>query len=1010
MQIYKYFDIGTGKPGKDIQEKIAHHLIDILEPHEEFNAFEFKAQAIRHANDLIRRKKIPLIVGGTGLYLKVFLKDFECAIQVAPDIRERVKAEMKEKGARAMHAELAKVDPLSAERILPTDPLRIERALSVYSQTGKPLSQFHANEKRAEHNFQPYFFSLDWDRARLYENIETRVESMLHQGWADEVRGLLNRGFDKNLKPFQGIGYAQIVKHFEKGTPWEQTVREIKQETRHYAKRQITWFKKVSDRIAIPRKPGDSPTLLRDRILSYLPRGVAFILTAILFLAPQAGVQAEEVSPYDAGLRSFKQADYAAATTHFLKVRGSPTGKWDSKRAVYLLGLISTEKGRYGEAITYFKTALDEFSEIEDYIRFELARAHYRSGQYPATLKEINRLLKAFPTHRHFPQAELWRAEILQRQGKTAKAINLLSRAVKRLSKMRRVFKSHLPELIFKLAQLHEEQHSKAYEWYQKLYIEYPDHSLTARAAAKMDELSRQPGFSPTRVEKKWRLQRIRNLLSKADFEQAVKEIEDFKKAHAPDPIPEQMLIYLARAYKGLGKREEVDGVLATFLKTYPGHRRTQEVMFLLARNLWNLSRDHQSTEMFRSLIKINPKSRWAIKGRFFLGKVHEGNLQFSQAREQYGFLEKHHRKNEYGQRAAWRLGWLDYREKRYETAVERFKQNIHNLPNGELMDANLFWMAKAFAKAGQTEKAGKTYRELYARFPYTYYGMRARKKLKIGESRSAGQGIKSKNIITRTSFTEAANTAPPLRVRLSGKVKRQLVRAREMILMGLSDNARFEIQQFESKVKKNYSGTMWIAELYYNTESFPEAYRLLELFKNFKTKAREKELPLRFWKLFYPPAYASHIETHAAALQVDPWLTKSIIRQESLFDKRSLSGAGARGLMQIMPETGQRLFSAIMDNRQTFQADDLFDPELNIHLGIKYLKELKEKYSGNRIRILICYNAGPEVLESWLKRFQDVRDPDVFIELIPYPETRNFVKRVLRNYGVYRALYAHSM
>ena len=1010
MQVYKYFDIGTGKPGKEVREKIVHHLIDILEPHEEFNAFEFKFHAIRHAKDLIRRRKVPIIVGGTGLYLKVFLKDFECAILVAPDIREKVKAEMKDKGAQAMHAELARIDPLSAEKILPTDPLRIERALSVYSQTGKPLSQFHANENPAAHDFEPYFFSLEWDRARLYENIETRVDSMLHQGWADEVRELLRRGFDKNLKPFQGIGYAQIVKHFEKETAWEQTVDEIKRETRHYAKRQITWFKKVPDMIVIPRKLEDRPARLRDKILSYLPKGVAFILAAILFLAPRAGVQAEEFSLYRDGLRFFKQADYPAATTQFLKVRSYLTDKSDSKRAVYLLGLISTKQGRYGEAITYFKTALNEFPEIEDYIRFDLAHAYYRSGQDPAALKEIDRLLKAYPTHRQFPQAELWRAEILQRQGKTAQAIDLLSRAVRRLSGMRSVFKSHLPELIFKLAQLHEDQNGKAYKWYQKLYVEYPGHPLTAKAVARMDELSHRPGFSPPPIGKKERQRRIRGLLAHADFEQAVKEIETFKKTYQPSSMPGQMFIYLARAYKGLGKREEVDNIFEIFLKTYPGHPRTQEVMFLLARNLWNLGQDRQGMETFRSLIKTNPKSSWAIKGRFFLGKIHEANQEFSQARQQYGFLEKHHGKNEYGQKAAWRLGWLDYREKRYATAVKRFKQNASRRPNGALVDTNLFWMAKALEKAGQAEKAEKIYRQLYTRFPYTYYGIRAKRKLKIGESRPNEQGAKSQNGITRISFSDTTGAVPPPQPRLSGKVKRQLMRAREMTLMGLPDNAKFEIQQFAGKVKKNYSGTLWIAELYSKIESFPEAYRLLELFKNFKTKAREKELPIRFWKLFYPAAYADRIEVHAAALQVDPWLTKSVIRQESLFDKRSLSRAGARGLMQIMPETGKRLFSTIAAKQKIFEADDLFDPGLNIRLGIKYLKELQDKYSGNRIHILICYNAGPEVLESWLERFQDVRDPDVFIELIPYPETRNFVKHVLRNHGVYRTLYVRPM
>lgn len=272
MQVYKYFDIGTAKPSRAIRQKVVHHLVDILEPNEEFNAFEFKTLALKHVDDMIRRNKIPILSGGTGLYLKTFAQDLECAAVADPEIKQRVRADIKEKGTRTMHAELAKVDPRSAARIPPTDPLRIERALSVYLQTGKPLSEFHANEApAAARGFDPYFFLLDWDRDRLYENIERRIDSMLQNGWVDEVKGLLNKKFSRHLKPFQSIGYTQILNYLDGQISLDRAVDEIKRETRRYAKRQLTWFRKVPNLISIPVKPGYDPAALGDAILSFVP-------------------------------------------------------------------------------------------------------------------------------------------------------------------------------------------------------------------------------------------------------------------------------------------------------------------------------------------------------------------------------------------------------------------------------------------------------------------------------------------------------------------------------------------------------------------------------------------------------------------------------------------------------------------------------------------------------------------------------------------------------------------
>ena len=144
MQIYKYFDIGTAKASPKERARIPHHLIDILEPDEEFTAFDFKICALKHIRELIGKNKMPIITGGTGLYLKVLREDYDCAVQINPEIKKQVQLEIRNKGLSLIYEELQQVDPASGERIFPLDTQRIERAVSVYRQTGKTLSEFNA--------------------------------------------------------------------------------------------------------------------------------------------------------------------------------------------------------------------------------------------------------------------------------------------------------------------------------------------------------------------------------------------------------------------------------------------------------------------------------------------------------------------------------------------------------------------------------------------------------------------------------------------------------------------------------------------------------------------------------------------------------------------------------------------------------------------------------------------------------------------------------------------------
>lgn len=1008
MQVYKYFDIGTAKPSLEVRQRIPHHLIDILEPNETFNAFDFKSHALRQIRKMIAARKTPIMVGGTGLYIKVLTEDHECAAPISTETKVAIQSEIQKKGVEFMHQELKKIDPESASAITPTDALRIERALGVYRQTGKKFSKFHADESDATHDFPIKTFLMQWDRQDLYDNINKRVDAMIEKGLVDEVKNLLNRGHDKTLKPFQSIGYAQMIHHLEGDISLDRAIYEIKRDTRHYAKRQITWFKKTPNTISVPADNHDTPETLRDKVLSHFPKAVALVLACALSIALPSFSQALDTSSYKEGVRLFHQGKFSRAQNRLLAVTNTPSDPMDMKRARYLLGRIHLEKNQPKKAIALFNESLKEYSEIEDYLRLSLAQAYSDNGQKDAALAQIKQSLKKFPKTGTYSKAQLLRAEILIEQGRTKQAIKILKQAVSTISgkSSSKEFKDVLPEMILRLGQLHLKlkQKNNAYIMYRKLYIHHSDDRLTLESLQEMRRLENLPDVEPVPLNFEERSHRIKNLLKAVRFEQVIKEIEEIPQFKST--LPDKFYFYLSQAYKGLRKRPEAVQALKTFLKKYPKHRRVGEAHYNIGRQLWNLNRDKDAIRHLKKAVEKSRVAKIAIRSQFIIARIHEGNKQYEQALKQYHRLVNKFNKAEYAQWGAWRMGWVHYQRGHYKKADDQFKENARLFPAGDFIEYNLFWQAKSLEKLKQKNRPQKIYREVSENYPYTFYGIRAKEHMQrdsiaIPVDKKAAYSIKKIALLKETK----KNSDYQLNRALTRAEKFHHSRAVEMIGLGFYKNARREISHLEKSVRKNLVGVMWLSNLYSQAESYTQSVRLLHLYKNFKTKNGEKNLTEQFWKHFFPLAHANTIGEISATYNIDPYFVKGLIRQESLFEAKALSGAGARGLMQIMPATGKSLYAG-GQHKQPFDVELLFEPDFNIALGIKYLSQLNKRFGNNGTHILISYNAGPHVLKKWLKRFRKIEDPDVFIESIPYPETRRYVKHVLRNHGVYKFLY----
>jgi tRNA dimethylallyltransferase len=245
MQIYKYMDIGSAKPTAEEQAEIPHHLIDFLEPDAEWSVADYTEAAHREIAEITARKKMPVMVGGTGLYINSVVNDVSFGeIDTDYQIREQLQEIADNEGSEKLIEMLREFDPEAAKTLHPNNVRRVIRAIEFYRVTGTPISKHQEMTRQVETRYNPTMFLIDWDREELYERINLRVDLMIKDGLLDEVKRLMDMGYTKDLNSMKGIGYKELIDYFNGEYSLDEAINLIKQSSRRYAKRQLTWFRR----------------------------------------------------------------------------------------------------------------------------------------------------------------------------------------------------------------------------------------------------------------------------------------------------------------------------------------------------------------------------------------------------------------------------------------------------------------------------------------------------------------------------------------------------------------------------------------------------------------------------------------------------------------------------------------------------------------------------------------------------------------------------------------------
>lgn len=272
MQVYKYMDIGSAKIRPEEMQGIKHYLVDVLEPDDEFHVVRFQQMAKQAMEEIYAKGKIPIIVGGTGFYIQALLYDIDFTESNEDTAyREELEQLANEKGADFLHKMLQDVDPASAESIHANNVKRVIRALEFYKLTGQKISEHNERERAKESPYDFCYFVLNDERQLLYDKIDSRIDIMLKDGLLEEVTDLKNKGYTKDMVSMQGLGYKEILDYLNGECTLEEAIYILKRDTRHFAKRQLTWFRRERDVIWINKNEYDhDEEKILDVMLSYV--------------------------------------------------------------------------------------------------------------------------------------------------------------------------------------------------------------------------------------------------------------------------------------------------------------------------------------------------------------------------------------------------------------------------------------------------------------------------------------------------------------------------------------------------------------------------------------------------------------------------------------------------------------------------------------------------------------------------------------------------------------------
>jgi len=666
-----------------------------------------------------------------------------------------------------------------------------------------------------------------------------------------------------------------------------------------------------------------------------------------------------------------------------------PSTLW-AKRAGLHSGVLLIKRNP-ARAIEFFRNAQQDFPVLDDYLRFWIGEAMLNLGDAKQAAVLLESIPLAVPDSNILAQAAYRTGEAWYQASSCPDAVNWIGKAIALSEKHPSAPKAYLR---LGACQLREQDIDAGRETLTQLWVRFP-YKPEAKEAESL--LASNLGGLPWTVKPADRLKRAQSYLSQAYHEEAIEELKQFIAEDPRSPHRAEVELKIGIAQVRLKQYDRAQDTFQTLAKGRGLESR--EATVWLTRVFLRQGEGDKLLQVANALPSSSLSAEQKGQVLLFAGIWLEDHEKYDEAIVKYRQIAR--KGDPSAQRAGgqWRVGWAYYRTGRYREAAKAL-QGLIDLHDGDYEPQALYWLGRAAESSGDPQSQ-EWYGELCQRYRYTYYCQLARERTTIENAGDASSDIPT-----------ALNGAPVDAASVESTMTRSDIeqqtayrRAIELKNLGLDTDAAREVAALTDRYAQDPDLLITLATLLNEVGDYHHALRMARArFRDKLERTGEAVVP-SLWTVAYPTGLMPTIMAQGAK-GVDPNLVAAIIREESQYDEKAVSRAGAIGLMQVMPATANNVAKRI--GFPAVVRDDLFDQETNIRIGVRYVEQLLDQFSGNLVYTIASYNAGPIVVGKWIAEHRN-KSQDEFVELIPYQETRQYVKRVLRSYREYVRLRGQS-
>lgn len=695
-----------------------------------------------------------------------------------------------------------------------------------------------------------------------------------------------------------------------------------------------------------------------------------------------------------------------------------PNTPW-YKRSLFLAEQALIQLDRQSEADAAMFRVQAEYPELADYAVFNLAEYHYANARYTQAATLYQHLVTRYPRSSLAARASFRRAQALLESYAYAEAAQIFEKFLEDNS--RSEF-APLAGMGLGRALTAEADLAGAVQAYRDVWVQYPGGPSDQDAENALAELKTWGADVPD-VSSAELYERGKNLSRAGQHEKAMAAFAQLLEKDPKTPNRPDALLRTGVAAFYLGKKGEASVFLEKMVRDYPNDPRSAEALYWIGKSYNKLGDTERGLRMLQKLLDRFPDGEWADDALFLIGNIHRETGDLKKAVHYYGRLAEEYPGSKFADSSIWWKAWSYYTAAEYKKTEQTLQELVNKYPRSLLVRQAHYWLGRAAEKRGDLSRAAAYYKQALKKFPYTYYGYRSSERLAAIEASS--DIVVKANIVSdatttrgegpstddpRLSFDMDADAGPPVWTEETRRLLTEQPSFRktlELMQLDMKREAAAELWGLKEKLPRKHGMLIGLSKAFYELGDYYHSVVLVlrnyERFLDGPLNGTSEDL----WRLAYPQGYWESILSYARKYKQDPYFIAAVIREESQFSTEAVSPAGARGLMQVMPATGQRIAQLI--KLSGFDRTKLFDADTVINIGTWYIGSLMKRFKGDPLLAAAAYNAGPEAVASWLAKNGYGKDRDAFVESIPYVETRGYVKKVLRNYAEYKRIYGKS-